>query len=114
MAGLDRAPGQAAQAVDLATLHRERDLVGARIARDHLDRRIEHVLVQAGEDIRLRVRAVAAERGRLGDEVLPGLNAGGVPGDAEAHVLGDAAEPAELGGIEARAYSQQWIDDADG
>ena len=44
------------------------------------------------------------------EEILPGLHRRGVPGDAEADVVGDAAEPGELGAVEGRAAFQQRID----
>ena len=47
---------------------------------------------------------------RLLEEILPGLHRRGVPGDADADVVGDAAEPGELGAVEGRAAFQQRID----
>src|SRR5690349_10289815 len=110
MPGLDRAPRQTAQAVDLAALHGERDLVGARVAGYQLDRRTEHVLIEARENVRLRAWPLAAERRRFLQEIVPGLHRRGVPGDAGRDVVGDAAEPGELGAVEGRAAFQQRID----
>ena len=93
---LDAGPVDAADAVELAALHRQHDLGGAGIAGHELDVGAEHVLVEVGEDIELAARAGAAERDRLLEEVLPGLHRRGVPGDADADRVGDGAEPGQL------------------
>src|SRR5216683_5575317 len=102
MAALQGAPGQPAESVDLSALHGERDIIGARIAGDQLGFGAEDVSVQLREHVRIGTRTLAAERGRLGEKVIPRPDPGGAPGDAEARILGNAAEPGEFRSVECR------------
>ena len=100
MRRIDRAPGYAARPVDLAALHREHDVVGARIAGDQLILGAEHILISLRPDIRIGARTFAAELRRLAGEIGPGLDRRRVPGEADRIVVGDAAEPGELAAVE--------------
>ena len=107
MDALQGAPGQPAKSVDLLALHGERDVVGSRIAGDQLGLGAEHVLVQMREHVRIGAGALAAERGRLGQKVVPGLDRGFGRGDAQAGVPGDAAQPGEFRCVECSARDRE-------
>src|SRR5262249_56276381 len=94
--GLEACPVPAADAVELAALHRERDLGGAAVAGDHvvLGARglLVHVAVSAG--------GVAgrdpAEGGLLRERVVEGLDLGVLARDADARAVvggGGGGEP---------------------
>ena len=94
---LEARPRPAAAAVDLAALHREIDVVAARIAGDELDLGAEHVAQDQRERVGIGADRAAAEAELALEHVVPGLDRRGLPGGADAGLAGDAAEPGELG-----------------
>ena len=100
VATFERAPRQPTEPIDLAALGRELDLVGAGIAVHHLDLGAEHVAIKQRENVGIRTRALAAKSGGRDEEIAEGLHGCLAAGDAEAHLVGDATEPAELGAVE--------------
>ncbi len=107
MPAFQRAPGHAAEPVHLAALHRQHDVVGAVVAGDQLPFGAEHVLVEQRVDIGVGPRPFAPHVDRLLQRVLPGLHRRGRPGETEAHLVGDAAEPVHFRCIEGRAGRHQ-------
>jgi hypothetical protein len=106
---LDGIPRPAATAVKLATLDREIDLGAARIAGHQLELGAEHVLQKRREIVEVGTGPLAAKHERLGQHVIPGLDRRGVPGGAQAVVVGDVADPGELAAVEL-GVAQQRLD----
>ena len=89
-------------AVELAALDRDALLGRARIARHLLDVHPEQVAQHLAVDIGRGADAGDAEiHLRTLEQILPVLDAGAVPGMADAEILGDAAEPGEIQKIRA-------------
>ncbi len=97
-----RAPGDAASAVDLASLDCQEYVVGPVVSADELDLRPEQVLDQQRVDVGLGPWALAAQGGLLRQQILPCLDRRPVPREADDDVLGHAAEPGELSTVELR------------
>ena len=100
----------AAEAVDLAAFHRQDDRRRAVIAAHQFDLGVEYVLVEEREHVGIGAGPVAAEDDRLGQNVVPVLDRGGMPRHAGRDLVGDAAEPRELGAVELRALREQGRD----
>ena len=95
-------PRPAAAALHLAALHREPDLVAARIAGDDFILVPSTPLSDLRELVGVGRAAGAADDQLLGQQVLELGDAAGVPGDADADFVVGAADPGELGGVELR------------
>ena len=104
---LDAVPRPAAATVDLAAFHGEVDLRAARIAGDELDLGAEHRAQEHREIVEVRARPFAAERERFCQHVVPGLHRIGVPSRAQAHIVGDVADPGVAAGVELKVAEQR-------
>src|ERR1700738_948456 len=100
MQALDARPGPAATTFHLAALHRQIDVVAARIAGDDLESGAEHRIGDLGELIRIRARSGRADDQLAPQRVREGRDAARVPGDADADLVVGAADPAEPGRVE--------------
>src|SRR5262249_14951257 len=106
--GLYARPRPAAATVDLAPLHREVDVIAARIAGDDLHPGAEHAVDDAGELVGVGGGAGAAHGQFVGQEIFkPGDLGASVPHDADAHLVVGAADPVELGAVELRGLAAE-------
>src|SRR3954466_7191880 len=102
MVRLDARPRPAAAPVHLATLHRERDVVTARITAHEAKARAEDPVHHAREKIRVRRRAGASDDELARIELLEARDPALRPGHAHAHLVVRASNPAELRCLELR------------
>src|SRR5256885_14551369 len=107
MIGLDARPGPAAARLDLAALHRERDVVSSRVAGDQAQLGAEDAVHHLWEEIGVGAGAGAADEHRPHVQILEARDAAFAPGGADAHFVVGAAEPAELAGVELRTLGAE-------
>ena len=98
--GLERRPGVAAAAVNLAALERDHDVAAARIAGHDLELRAEQVVGDRRIDHRGRARAGGADRDRFLLRVVDGAHAAFRPGDHDVVDVHHVADPVELAHVE--------------
>src|SRR5207247_8308100 len=110
---LDRGPRPATARLDLAALHRERDVVAAGVAGDELQLRAEDGVHRLREHVGIGAGPGAADEDGARVEVLEARDAGLAPRRAHAHLVVRAAEPAELRGLELRAFGAEPLLDRD-
>src|SRR4051812_9773291 len=111
MVRLDARPRPAAAPVHLASLHRERDVVTARITAHEAKARAEDPVHHAREKIRVRRRAGASDDQLARIELLEARDPALRPGHAYAHLVVRASDPAELRRLELRTLpSKQRIE----
>src|SRR5262245_16414971 len=93
---LDARPRPAAAPADLAALHRDADIVAARIAGDDLEPGAERVVGEFGKLIGVVANTRRTDGELLRHYVIPARHTRCVPGHAHADLVVGAADPGEL------------------
>ena len=105
----DAGPRPAADAVDLAPVHRQHGHRRARIARDQLELGAQQVLDEIGEHFRVRTRPLSADHGPVPAQFGEGLGRRPVRGDADRDLVVHRPQPVELGRVELRARAAEQL-----
>ncbi len=100
-------PRPAAASLHLAALHRQNDVVAARIAFDDLKMRAEHAVEHTRELIGIGAGAGATDGQVFDEEILEFCDAGLPQSDANADLVIGAADPVELLRVEGVALADQ-------
>src|SRR2546423_3567873 len=95
-----RGPRPAAAALHLAALHRQIDVVAARIAGNDLELGAEYAVGDLWKLIGIAARSGGADHQFLAGELARALDAAGVPGDADTDLVVGRADPVEFGRLE--------------
>ena len=93
---LERRIGQSAAAVHFPVLHGQEGLLGPRITGHELELGAEHGIEHHRKGVGLRSRAGAGDRHLLLHRILDRVERTAVPGDADADVATDRADPLEF------------------